>query len=276
MSFFDKLQNMDKRIIYTLMLLVLIVPMIMPLNIPISINSSTRAVYDMIENLQAGDKVLLALDYSPGGSADVHPQLEIMMNHLMRKGVKTVMVSFWDAGPMFGEQVIKPLEDAGVKKYGVDFVNLGYVAGGEPGIKKFATDVPNTTPKDFRGQSISNFEIMQGVKDATAFKLVIDFSSGTPGAKEWIRQVQTPMGVPMAVGTVTVSVPEYTPFLQSGQLIGMLGGLRGAAEYEKLNGTPGAAVSKMDAQSMGHVLIITFIVLGNVGYVLSRKNGQAK
>ncbi len=275
MSFFDKLQSMDKRILYTLMLIVLIVPMIMPLNIPISINPSTKAVYDMVENLKAGDKVLLALDYSPGGSADVHPQLEVMMNHLMRKGVKTVMVSFWDAGPMFGEQVVKPFEAEG-KKYGVDFINLGYVAGGEPGIKKFATDVPGTTPKEFRGAPIANFEIMKDVKDAKAFKLIIDFASGTPGAKEWIRQVQTPMGIPMAVGSVTVSVPEYTPFVQSGQLVGLLGGLRGAAEYEKLNGTPGSAVSKMDAQSMGHMLIIGFIVLGNVGYVLSRKNGQAK
>lgn len=275
MSFFDKLQNMDKRILYTLLLLVLIVPLIVPLNIPISISASTKSVYDMVENLKAGDKVLLALDYSPGGSADVHPQLEVMIQHLMRKGVKTVMVSFWDAGPMFGEQVIKPLEAQG-KKYGVDFINLGYVAGGEPGIKKFATDVAGTTPKEFRGQPSANFEIMQGVKDATAFKLIVDFASGTPGAKEWIRQVQTPMKIPMAVGTVTVSVPEYTPFIQSGQLIGMLGGLRGAAEYEKLNNTPGSAVSKMDAQSMGHLLIIAFIVLGNVGYVLSRRNGQAK
>lgn len=270
---FDKLQSIDKRIIYTIMLLCLIIPMVKPLGIPLSISPSTQGVYNMVDNLKPGDKVLLALDYSPGGSADVHPQLEVMVDHLMKKGVQAVMVSFWDAGPMFGEQVI-PKFDALGKKYGVDYVNLGYVAGGEMGIKKWATDIPGTTPKDFHSNKpISEFPIMKDVKDAKAFKLIIDFSSGTPGGKEWIRQVQTPMNIPMAIGTVTVSVPEYTPFVQSGQLIGMLAGLRGAAEYEVLNKTPGGAVAKMDAQSMGHLLVIAFIVLGNVGYLLTRKQG---
>lgn len=270
---FDKLQNIDKRIIYTIMLIVLIIPMIKPLGIPLGISPSTQGVFDMADSLKAGDKVLVALDYSPGGSADVHPQLEVMMDHLMKKGIQTVMISFWDAGPMFGEQVIPKFEAMG-KKYGVDYVNLGYVAGGEMGIKKWATDIVGTSPKDFHNNKpISEYPIMKDVKDANAFKLIIDFSSGTPGGKEWIRQVQGPMKIPMAIGTVTVSVPEYTPFVQSGQLIGMLAGLRGAAEYEILNKTPGSAVAKMDAQSMGHLLVIAFIVLGNVGYLLGRKKG---
>jgi hypothetical protein len=47
--------------------------------------------------------------------------------------------------------------------------------------------------------------------------------------------------------------------------------MRGAAEYEILVNHPGKAVAGMDAQSFAHVLIVLFIILGNVGYVLAGK-----
>ncbi len=75
-----------------------------------------------------------------------------------------------------------------------------------------------------------------------------------------------------------VNVPEIMPNLQAGQIVGIVAGMRGAAEYEIMVGKPGTAVAGMDAQSFAHVLIMLLIIVGNVGYILTRKKpstGQA-
>lgn len=266
-NLFDKLQNLDRRIIYVIVLLAVAIPMINPIGIPISISPLTTAIYDIANKLQPGDKVLFSLDYSPGGSPDVHPQAVAMMNHLMSRGVQVVMVSFWAAGPMYGEQLMAPYPKSD-KVYGTDFTNLGYIPGSENAIRNFGFDV-NIVKSDFRGGPVASQPIMAGLKDCRDFALVIDFISGTPGIAEWIRQVQGPLDIKLAVGTVTVNVPTTMPFFQSGQIVGMLQGLRGAAEYEILMGKRGKAVAAMDGQSLGHMAIIAFILVGNVAYFLA-------
>ena len=65
--------------------------------------------------------------------------------------------------------------------------------------------------------------------------------------------------------------PDLFPFIQSGQMIGVLGGLSGAAEYEAILKYPGKATAGMSAQSIAHLIIVVFIVFGNVVYFLSRR-----
>ena len=44
----------------------------------------------------------------------------------------------------------------------------------------------------------------------------------------------------------------------------------GAAEYETLVGEPGIGTSGMDAQSLAHLIIVLFIIFGNIGYFIER------
>jgi Trk-type K+ transport system membrane component len=48
--------------------------------------------------------------------------------------------------------------------------------------------------------------------------------------------------------------------------------MKGAAEYEKLSKNYGRAMVGMDPQSIIHLLIIFFIVIGNVGYFVTKKS----
>jgi uncharacterized membrane protein len=82
--------------------------------------------------------------------------------------------------------------------------------------------------------------------------------------------------VPIVGAVITVSAPQAEPYLASGQLAGLLAGLRSAAEYELLMKSPGSAAAAMDAQSTGHVLLILFIIMGNLSYfVMKNKKGGA-
>ena len=55
---------------------------------------------------------------------------------------------------------------------------------------------------------------------------------------------------------------------------GLLGGLAGAAEYEKLNGILGLASRGMVSQSFGHVAVVIFILAGNILHFATRRVRQ--
>lgn len=273
MNWITKLQNIDRRVIYVILVVVCLIPMMRPLGIPLSIAQSTQKAYDKVEALDpARDIVLVTLNYAPGSAPDIHEAAVAMVEHLAERGVKFWINSFVDTGPMFGEQILSALEAKGYK-YGTDFVNLPFLAGTETAVRNFGADPRGSYTVDTRGNPIDSLPVMQLVDEVTDFTFFACFESGG-GYMDIMRQVTDPNKIPFMVGMVTVSIPNIMPFYNSGQLFAFIAGLRGAAEYEMLLGTPGTAAAKMDAQSLGHIVIIVFIVLGNVAHFAEKRRKQ--
>ena len=105
---------------------------------------------------------------------------------------------------------------------------------------------------------------------------ISSLSSGTPGLKEWVMVARDAYGVPVTGGCTAISAPGFFPYVnEQRQLYGLLGGLKAASEYESLLGRIGSATTKMDAQSVAHMLILVFIAIGNVKvYVTRRRKAQ--
>jgi hypothetical protein len=78
----------------------------------------------------------------------------------------------------------------------------------------------------------------------------------------------------MSTGVTSIQVNEVMPYVNSGQVKGILAGMPGAAEYEALINQPGVGTSGMDAQSIAHLVIVLFIIFGNVAYFLERKRSK--
>ncbi len=264
----EKLLRIDKKIIYLLLIIFLVFPMFVPLNIPISISSNTQAVYDYIEQLPNGSKVLLSLDLAVTSKAELSGQIFAIAAHCVEKGHKIYMTSLWDAGPMFGEQVVAAHPEL---TYGEDIINLGFTAGGETGVAFIASNILEAYPVDYRGNKTSDYPMMKDIGDINSMDFIYCFGAGSPGPREWIRQVVTNYQTPFAAGVLTTSQAEYAPYVQANQMIGILGGLRGGAEYEILINKPGASVAKMDSESISHLYIIALIIIGNIGYFATKK-----
>jgi len=268
--------DLDRRWLYALLLLVVVFPLVKPLGIPVEVTKDTTQFVDAVNKLQAGDKMLLAFDYSIGGGADVDPQAQVVLAHALSKGVKVVEVAFIDTGLNYAIKSVDKWEAAG-KKYGEDIILLGYAAGSETAISAFAQNIEQVFPTDHRGKPLSSYPIMDGLKTAADFQFIAEFATGIPGPAEWIRQVVTRYNVPLASGVVAVMGPQNIPYLQSGQLVGLLGGgLKSAAEYEIAVKIPGAATAAMDAQSLGHVCIVLFVLLGNLLFYVEKQEQKAK
>lgn len=279
MSFFDKLEKVDPRFIYVLLFIIVALPLVRPLGLPISMSPMTVAFYDTVERIKPGDVAVVSIDYSAASQPEQYPQTKAVIAHLSAKGAKIVCLGFWADGAPFIDRAFKDVfgKSKDHPKYGIDFVNLGYVPNGEVGMAAIGKDIQAVCAKDYYGTATSAIPVMKDVKSGRDFKLVVSLASGTPGVPEWLRQIQAQYGVTFVTGVTAVSAPGTRQYFPA-QVSGVLEGLAGAAEYEVLlvkYGYVGTLAPPMDSQSLSHVLVVAFIVLGNVGFVL-RKYGKAK
>lgn len=272
-----KIKSIDKRLIYVVLVVMMAIPLIKPFSLPLSISEETESAYRIVENLEPGDVVLILPNYSPNAKAENHPQLEALMAHILNKpGVKIITASFWEMGPLFVQELWNSLGSEGLT-YGVDYVDLGYVPGGETAMSAFASDIHKTFPVDQHGNSIEELPLMQSVRTAADITLIVSAESGTPGTPELVRQVQNPYGTRLIGCYSAQFAPTYMPYFDSGQVNGLLPGLRGAAEYELLSGEVGQGQKGFGSVTFSMLTVIGFVVLGNVIYFIDRgRSGKSE
>ncbi|MDP8237810.1 MAG: hypothetical protein P9X24_01855 [Candidatus Hatepunaea meridiana] len=271
------LEHLDKRWIFLLVAIAVLIPLVIPLEVPLKISTPTQNFYDHIERLPEGSMVLLSSDYDPGSKAELYPMTEATLRHLFRRNLKVVALSLWPAGPPMVELALENIlkERGNDKKYGTDYVNLGFKEGREAVMVDMGRSIRVAFPVDYHGTSIAELPLMDRVQNYSSFPLFVNLSVGYPGTKEYVQYAQSRFKLTMITGAGAVSVPEYSAYLQSGQISGMLMGISGCAEYEQLLEEPGLALTFMNAQSAGHVLIILLIIAGNVVYFMV-KRGEKK
>lgn len=277
MSTYEKLQAIDKRIIYVFLALSIAVPLLFPLGLPFSVGAEVQNSFNWLEkNVQQDDLILFSYDISTGAMPELGPITTAVMAHLANKGTRIVGIATMTDGVMMARQLWEPF--AKQLPYGEKFVNLGFLAGGESGLASFLQNPYNVFKTDVDGKAIESMPVMKGFKDVKDIKVMISVNCGPVGGcsiEQWVRQGFVTHKKPVWIGLNAVMAPGSMPYYRSGQLTGYIAGIRGAAEYEKLVGRAGLGTSAMDAQSIAHALIIVFIVLGNVG-MLAIKRTKAK
>ncbi len=270
------LRRIDRRFIFVLVFAAVIWPLVQPLSLPMDVSPPVQRLYDTVEEIPAGSIVMLAGDYSPDTMPELQPMTETFLRHAFRNDLRVVIACLWPASPPLVERALTPLAAEFGKVEGVDYVNLGYMAGGTVAMLGMGASIPNTFPTDYSGQPVRDIPLMQEVRNFQDIAFVMEISAGTPGTREWVQQVQGRFDVALGSGVTAVSAPNFYPYVQSGQLVGLLGGLKGAAEYENLLGQSGDATAGMDAQSVVHALIVLFIIIGNIAYFASRRSSRTE
>lgn len=269
---------MDRRWIFLMMALCILVPLIRPIGLPFSPDPAVTSLFDAIEELEAGDLVIVSCDYDPGSKPELQPFTEALFQHLFRKDLRVVVSCLWPAAPpLVNEAIRKALVDELIAPKGledkVDYVNLGYKDGRQLVMLGMGESIHQTFPASYDGTPLSQIPLMQQVKKLGDSDLFVNVSGGSPGTKEWVEVAQGRFGLTMVASCTAVMAPDNIPYFESGQLAGLAGGMKGSADYETLVGHPGEATKGMDAQSFGHLLIIFFIVLGNIAFFTTRGKG---
>src|SRR5262249_119649 len=149
---------------------------------------------------------------------------------------------------------------------------LGFREGRLAVINGMATDFPGTFGgRAADGTPLADIPFLRGVETLADFHLVVMVSAGFPGIKEDVQQAQGRGNVQMGGACPRVSTTEYSIYFDTRQLLGLVGGIAKAAEYEQLVGKPGNATRGADVLNFGHAVIIFAIFLGNYIYFSSRR-----
>ncbi|MFN4183045.1 MAG: hypothetical protein ACK4G3_07590, partial [bacterium] len=175
----------------------------------------------------------------------------------------------WPDGHPFSRDIVKFIAQKYGKQYGVDYATLGYMPGISAVIVGIGDDIRKTFPADADKKPTENLPILVENKNYEKIALVTALAAGaTPDF--WITFANSRYGETVLIGVTGVMGANYYPFVGTGQIKGILGGLRGAAEYEYLLGLPGFASRLMLSQSFVHLYIIILILLGNAIFLINR------
>lgn len=281
MGFWDKMLAVDRRWIFLLVFLGLLIPMFLSITFKLSISPEVQTLIDALEELPPGSKVLMAFDYDPPSAPELQPMADAAVKYAFSKDWKVIIMGLWPQGPLQADISVEramqvPELAAKNLQYGVDYVNLGFQSGNEFVIKRMGTDFKEAFPRDARGNNYDDIEMLKNVKNYSNVDFVLNFSAGYPGTVEWVQNAVDRFGVRLGAGNTAVQAPFVYPFLRAGQLIGLLGGMRGGAEFEKLTGYQAKATTFMLSQTFAHAIVIFFVIVGNIAYfVTGRKKEKA-
>lgn len=278
LSFWEKMLSIDRRIIFAFVFVALIFPLFLDISQRIPVSPEVQMLQEALEAIPDGALVLYSFDYDPPSAPELQPMAIAAIKTGLRKKWRMVYIGLWPQGPIQGDMAHRDaLLDDRFKDlklvYGTDYVNLGFQAGNEAVMQRMGSDIPGTFPRDYRGTPVDQLPIMKGIRNLGNFDFLINISSGYPGTREWVQFGVDRFRLPMVSGSTAVQTTEVSPYVGR-QLKGLMGGMRGAAEYEQVSGNPGRALKYMVGQSVAHVIVIFFIVVGNIAYFATRKRKQ--
>lgn len=285
MSFAERLQKIDRRIIYLILSLVIIIPLLRPFKLSPKPMPPVQRLFNYINNIPEDKALLLSVDYTPDTEPELHPMTYALLRHAFARRVKVGVLTLGILGLGLAEDalrfVVKEFNEKAKSNtdsliYGRDYVFLGWQTPPLVVLLGMGESISKVFPVDYYGNRTDNLPLLKRIRNYRDVAIVVSISgSATPFW--YVTYAQTSFGVRVGAGSTAVQAADFYPYLNSGQITGLLAGMKGAAEYEELvekecniKGRRKAAEA-MTSQTLAHIAIILFIVIGNISFFLLRR-----
>lgn len=220
-----------------------------------------------ITSTTASSRILVGLDYEPSLSGEVGTTAGVVLQDLMAGNSSLAFVSLNPTGPALAADLVDRANQA-VPAYPAaeKMTNLGYLPGGASALAGLAANPVVAAPNTTDGSAAWESGALQGVRSINDFDAVLLLTDNSESARAWIEQIQTSSkDTPFLVVSSAQVVPVLQPYVQSGQITGLLGGLSGAASYQQLaQDSSGGLSAYWDAYQVGMLLAAIFMILGAV------------
>jgi hypothetical protein len=274
-KFWNSLADLDRRWLFALTFLAISIPLLTGIVLPQKVTPMVENVFNAIDELPSGTKILMPLDYDPSAEGELQPMADAFLRHAAQKNHKIYFMTIWPTGvAMIQRQVATLKKEYPEYVYGEDYVNLGYRPGYEGVIKLITSDLPKLYGADQQGTPVAKIPMMADIDNIKQFPLIVNVGAGDPGLKQWVQYAATPFdSIEIVGGTTGVQASTLYPYIPN-QMIGMIAGIKPAAEYEKLMFEKYPEIEKrpnsnmanvfMTSQEVAHFMLIGIIILGNL------------
>ncbi|MCL4394490.1 MAG: hypothetical protein M1482_06775 [Chloroflexi bacterium] len=262
--------------IYILLLLAVIVPFFLPAGlagaaVPI-VNTPAAEFYDVIQRLPSDAVVLVAFDYDPSVAGEMDLQANAIVRDLVKRRIKVIALSTLETGPFLAQHILEQATSGNSNYvYGIDYVNAGYLPGHEAGLAQLAASGFPANGIDFvQSSPLKQLPLISNL-DLSRVSLVVELAGSEEPLKMWMEQFQGRGHVPVVAGVSAAVEPRARAYRAANQLVGVLSGLNGAAQYEILSNRTGLALTSVNAQGAAQLVLAFIIILGNIAFLISRR-----
>ncbi len=290
MNLWQRLQAIDRRWVYLVVWLVVMLPLIFPFRIKPKATPPVERLFQFIDTMPRDKALVISVDYGPDTQAELQPMLIAFLRHAFATGHHVGMCAMDLNGLGLGENALRQVTaefnahattraDSVIN--GEDYVFWGWTTPIVTVMLGMGERIARVFPVDYYGQPTESLPIMTRLKNYDDVGLLVTIAS-TAMPRSWINYAQVQFGVRLACGVTAVSAADYYPYLNSGQFTGLLGGMKGAAEYEDLLldrlqknnmdwGQRYKGTEAMSSQTAAHLAIMVFIVIGNIAFFASKR-----
>jgi len=298
MDFLINIKNLDRRWVFLVVALSVAAPMIFGMDFPVFPGRAVTGLHEFVDNLPEGTRCFVSFDYDLASEPELGPSAIAILTHMFRKNLKPVCGGNWPLGGEMAQASLASatqiyhdtyeefkaagkIVDSAPERLqpGRDYVNLGFKPGAIIHVEAMTNDFMGTYPTDREGNSTREMPIFRNESGErftiSDLGIIVSMTAGTGGIEAFIN-VAGEHKRPMAAGCTSVNIPRFITYLQTNQLVGMTGGLPGAAEYETLIEYMGRGREGMAPQSMAHLMIMVFIVIGNLAFIAEQRKSKKR
>jgi hypothetical protein len=252
------------------LLVMVVITMIFNISIDVPPSAETQKFYNFIDSLPQGSTIMISFDHEASALPEIRPLTLAILRHAFSRGDRLIGVALMAEGTGIGYTLLGQSAAEYHKQYGTDYAYLGNQPQAIAAIIAMGESIKSTFPQDYLGTFYDSVPLLASTHNYTDIAAVISIADGNL-TTHWMEYGKARYHMPVAGAVTAAMMTTYDPYLASGQLTAMVGGLRGAAEYEELIHQRGSGSRGMLAQTSSHLYVIAMIVLGNIVYFRHRR-----
>ena len=261
-----KIPELKSQHIWVVILICYLTTAVIPLGAPFTIYDTTREVYDFVESLPEGSIVVMGGGTVFAFDLESSASMIACIRQLERNHLRLVNIPLSVEAVQYQKYVTDAArvdeKYGGTWKYGVNYVQLPYIPGGDPSLILLLTDVRSVVTTDVRGTSFDELPIMDDFK---SYKDIALWACPHWGISSIFRYVTGERGVPTAhFAQAAAYVGSYGYRTVFPGLVYVTNGWIGGAGYERLMGFAGVGTSCVDGYSLLAAFFLLFVALGNI------------
>jgi hypothetical protein len=274
-SFWDRLQRIDRRLIYLFLAATVVVPLFKPFPIRPLAMEPAAALFRIIDSIPPEKTLVISADYGPSFEGELQPMLVALLRHAFarhtRVGVLTLAFSNLGLTEMTLDQVTTEFNfrariPAESIRYGKDYVYWGWQYPPYMVVTGLGEDIAKVFRTDFYGNRTDSLPIMEGLRNYDDIGTVVCISHSHDMPFGWVMWAHTVYGTRIGAAVSAQEAADIYPyFSKTRQICGIMDGVKGNAEYEELVeehypatgvGIPGVGAIVKTAHGRGEVTAI--------------------
>ncbi|NOQ38850.1 MAG: hypothetical protein GQ562_00890 [Anaerolineales bacterium] len=230
-------------------------------------NTGYGALFNQINELYDGQSVLIAFDYQPAATAQMHIAAASVVDHLMEQGTYLSLVSTQPTGPVLAEYFLTTTQEKHGYIHNQQYINLGYLPGESAGLVSFVIAPKKIIPLAFDGSNAWGSPPLVNVDSISDFAMILVITDDPNTAKNWIEQVGTQLDdTPLNMVVSAQAEPLIQPYFRaSPQLLsGYVSGVIHSLNYEHLREQPNLANAAWLPYNIGIIITVGTMFIGGL------------